>query len=160
MFPYVRTLQRLGGKAPGFKPTRRDRRTRSWRASPASAVSSPTRLTRIVSPPDPFTVPATTWSFGRFPTGRDLPVMIDSFIGLAVDHLALERNAAAGTHEDDVACLDGRDGDHLGAVARDTLCRVRQQLVPGRVHTSPAVLSHGLAAEAYIGRGPPSFGES
>jgi hypothetical protein len=32
--------------------------------------------------------------------------------------------------------------------------------VPGGVHTRPAVLSVGLAAEDNLGRGPPSFGES
>src|SRR6266508_1444478 len=88
---------------------------------PASAVSSPTRLTRILSAPDLVTGPLSD----RARLAGDHRLV---HLGLAVDHLAVDRDAPAGTHEDDVAGLDGRDGDLLGAVVRDALGRVRQQL--------------------------------
>ncbi len=45
---------------------------------PASAVSSPTFVTRTRSEPCSFTVPPITSDFGPFPTGRDSPVIIAS----------------------------------------------------------------------------------
>ena len=45
---------------------------------PASAVFSPVPVTWTRSDPAPFTVPAMTRSPGRFFTGRDSPVIIDS----------------------------------------------------------------------------------
>ena len=52
---------------------------------PASAVFSPVPVTSTRSDPAPFTVPAMTRSPGRFFTGRDSPVIIDSSTALSPD---------------------------------------------------------------------------
>ena len=52
------------------------------RMIPASAVRSPAPVTSTRNEPDPFTVPAMTLSRSLFSTGRDSPVIIDSFTEL------------------------------------------------------------------------------
>ena len=63
----------------------RERELWAWatrRMMPASAVLSPIRVISTRSEPDPFTVPAITVAPTGFGTGRDSPVIIDSFTSL------------------------------------------------------------------------------
>ena len=49
------------------------------RTMPASSVAWPTAIASHSSGPSSLTVPANTWPPGRFATGSDSPVSIDSF---------------------------------------------------------------------------------
>ena len=87
----------------------------------ASAVSAPTRVALNRSMPGPVERAADHLAPGRFSTGIDSPVSIDSSTDRrAVDHLAVGRDLLAGPHDDDLADHDrlGRDL-HLRAVADD-----------------------------------------
>jgi hypothetical protein len=83
------------------------------------------------------------------PTHAAAIASVQSSLLAASDRPVLSPNAKLG---------EGQRGLWATAPIRPTINPAVS--VPGGVHTPPAVLSVGLAAEDNLGRGPPSFGES
>ena len=115
------------------------------------ALSRARHLAR--SEPAPLTVPATTRSPGCFSTGRDSPVIIDSFtVALAGAHEAVRRDARARPDEHEIPSRSAAMGTSSPLATVDDLPRAgRKQLgellqrplrLEDRAHLDPVAQEH------------------
>src|SRR5213593_4269458 len=132
----------------------RERELWAWatrRMMPASAVLSPIRVISTRSEPDPFTVPAITVAPTGFGTGRDSPVIIDSFTSLEPSRTTPSAGMPAPGRTSTRSPSESGNRDHLRAIADDPYGRVRQQLrelseralrLGDRAHLDPVAEDH------------------